>query len=308
VSARRFLIKRAVWFVLGVLAVVTLTFLFVALTPDPNRAAVLWGGGEKALSAYAAAKNQNLPLLDRYVIWLERLATLDLGSAAQTVGPSHGPSVLDEIGDALGTTALYAVPGILAATAVGVALGTISGLKPNSWADSVVRGVSYFGLGVPHFYIAGFLWVYVGLFKYGAPDWVRYTGASGVLAITLLAAQTRYTRAEIREFAGTDFIKLVKAKGAGPGRVARHLLRNAALPLLTLFVAELLSVLVLTGIVVEKAFRIDGIGSLAFSAMDDRNMPLIVGVVLVVSVIGILGTFLQDVLYTVLDPRIGFDE
>ena len=300
-SARRFLVKRTAWLVLGVLAVVTLTFLFVALTPDPQKAYLRFTGGQAAVNVYEAAHNQNVPLLQRYVDWLGRILTLDLGRSVTNDRPVTALLV-----DSLATTALYVIPGILVATVLGLASGTLAGLKKGTWVDEGVTGFAYVGLGVPHFYIAGMLYIYVADFRFGAPPWQRFVAASGVLVVTLLAAQTRYTRAEIREFAGTDFIKLVKAKGASPLRIARHLLRNAALPLLTLFVAELLSVLVITSVVVEKAFRISGIGSLAFLAMKQRDMPVIIGVVLVVSVIGIVGTFLQDVLYTVLDPRLDF--
>lgn len=287
--------------VLGVLTVVTLTFLFVALTPDPQKAFLRFVGGEAAVELYEAAHNQNMPLHERYLMWLERVFTLDLGRSV-----SHDRPVTMLLADYLGDTAAYVVPGILLATGLGLSLGTLAGMKKGTWIDESVKGFAYVGLGIPHFYIAGLVYVYVSNFRFGAPYWQRLTAASLVLAFTLLAAQTRYTRAEIREFAGTDFVKLVRAKGAGPVRIARHLLRNAALPLVTLFVAELLSVLVITSVVVEEAFRINGIGLLAFNAMQNRDMPVIIGVVMLVSVIGILGTFVQDVLYTVLDPRLDF--
>src|SRR5699024_9754728 len=87
-----------------------------------------------------------------------------------------------------------------------------------------------------------------------------------VLGTSLLTGQIRYTRAQSLEHVGTEFVKLVRAKGARRWRVARHLLRNAAVPLLSLFFADMMGIVVLNVFVLEYVFEIPGLGGLGLVA------------------------------------------
>jgi peptide/nickel transport system permease protein len=100
-------------------------------------------------------------------------------------------------------------------------------------------------------------------------------------------------------------VKLHEAKGAGRLRVARHVLRNAAVPIVSASLSELLAVVLLNLYVIETVFGIQGVAALNTIAVRTRDMPLIIGTSLVLALGGILASFAQDVAYGYLDPRIG---
>mgnify|MGYP000182788301 CR=1 FL=1 len=226
---------------------------------------------------------------------------------------------------------------LFVATVMGISFGLFSAFRQHSFSDRIVTAVAYLGLGIPNFWLAtvlfsaavarhqfiafpelpitsSALYSFDFTLLYGFIPWLDPNTTQGffvlpiiTLTTALLAGQLRYTRSESLEYIDMEFVKIARAKGAGPFRVARHVLRNAAIPLLSLFLTEMLSVLVLGVLVIEEVFNIPGFGSLMLRAVGARDMPLILGVTMVVAFIGIVGNFLQDVAYTVLDPRVGSD-
>ena len=106
------------------------------------------------------------------------------------------------------------------------------------------------------------------------------------------------------EYAASDFVKLVRAKGASNRRVAVHVLRNAAIPVFSMLFTEALGLLVLSVFVIEVLFGIDGFGLLLFRAVEDRDLPVLLGGTVVTIGVGVLGNIVQDVSYSVLDPRV----
>ena len=139
--------------------------------------------------------------------------------------------------------------------------------------------------------------------------------AAIVAGSSILAGQIRYARSESLEHLGRDFVKLLRAKGAGPRTVTRHVLRNAALPIVSLSITELLTVLVLNIYVIERVLDIDGLANVSLRAVGVveggsmtpvmADVPLLVWSIMVIVFIGITLSFLQDVLMGYLDPRIG---
>ncbi len=127
---------------------------------------------------------------------------------------------------------------------------------------------------------------------------------SAVLDISLLAGQLRYARAESCEYVYREFVKLLRAKGASNWRVARHIVRNAAIPLLSLFFADLIGTLVVNVFVLEFISSVRGIGTLGLQAIQHRDLPLILGVAIIIAFAGILGNLFQDLAYLGLDPRV----
>ena len=170
-----------------------------------------------------------------------------------------------------------------------------------------MTGGSYLGLGVPSYWIVvvagpGILGLTETLHQF-TPH-VQTVLLSSVLGISLLAGQLRYARAESREYVYREFVKLLRAKGASNRRVARHILRNAAIPLLSLFFADLIGTLVVNVFVLESVTGVGGIGSLGLGAIQQRDLPLILGVAMVIAFVGILGNLFQDIAYVGLDPRV----
>lgn len=331
-SRAAFLLRRVGFAVVAVYLVVSVAFLFVAVPPDPGEASVAWNAARKsggdeaqveaAVQAYREARNLDDPLGERYVRWLVDVTTLDWGTSFES-----GRPVLAVIGEAVPYTALYVVPAMLLSVLVGLGVGVFAAVNHGSWKDRLAATSAYVGMSFPNFWfgqIAFFFLVYefsvIGSQPGVAPSGEPMLGGTGplapyvllhmvpaalVLATSLLAGQARYARAQSLEYVGSEFVKLLRAKGASNLRVAGHVLRNAAIPMVSLFFTEMLAVLVLNIYVIEAVFNIQGLGTVTLRAVQQRDLPVVLGATMVVVVVGIAGNLLQDVAYASLDPRVG---
>ena len=315
------LARRLVVAVAVVYLVATAVFGFVALTDDPTvhmveRAAVASGlTGEEVdaiLEAYRDSRNLDDPPLERYANWLVNVTTLDWGRSFST-----GEPVAGMVGRGLLYTAAYLLPALALSVVGGVALGLYSATHRDSPLADASVAVSYLGFGVPNFLLAwALLWLFgveLGLFGRGLSDvagtwsW-RTAGNLGLAAVvagsSILAGQIRYTRAESLDRLGEEFVTLLRAKGAGARTVARHVLRNAAGPIVSTTFTELVDVLLVAVVVIELIFGIPGIGHLLYDGVMGRDLPLLMGTAMTLAVLTVGGTLLQDVVHAALDPRV----
>lgn len=333
-SSIGWLARRLAFAVLAVYVVISISFLFVALTPDPHTAAIAHGMANngataeeitEAVTAYRASRNLDDPLIERYLRWVVDITTLDWGVSYDM----HRP-VVSLLAQRLPYTLLYALPGMIIAMVGGISMGLYSSLYRGRLLNSVGNAFASIGMGVPNFWLAE-----VGLFVFAIhlgwipesmgtehiPTGLHQAGAgvlhtetltfailpAAILGFNLLAGQLRYTRAETSEYVNTEFVKLLRAKGASESRVARHVLRNASLPLISLFFADMIGVLLIHIYVLETVFGIPGIGDLSYLAINNHDMPLVLGTTMVLVFFGVLGNLLQDVAAFVLDPRLEND-
>lgn len=312
--------KRVLFAAFAIYLVVSVTFGFVALTADPNVAFVAHQASQQAaseranasetaamvneaVSAHREARNLDQPVAERYVQWLVDVATLDWGRSYTQNAP-----VTAVLARTLPRTLAYVVPAMLFALVGGVGLGVYAALRPGSLAERLVTGGFYLGYGVPNYWMANAVLV-LGVAHYGeefrsASPWVDVVVPAAVLGVSLFAGQLRYARAESSEYVSTQFLKLVRAKGASTRRLARHVVRNAALPLVSLFFADLVGVLVVNVFVLEAVLGIGGIGGVGLLAIRDRDLPLVLGVAMVIAFVGVVGNLIQDLAYLALDPRV----
>lgn len=300
---------------------VALSAMFAIVTVAPNTAVQ----GEVAGAAFAdpsmtteeirqlrrsvrAARNLDEPVAVRYARYMVDMATLQWGVSVSMDAP-----VTDLVVDRVTRTAAYAVPGVLLAVVLGVGGGVYSALRRGSAGERGLRVGAYLAFGLPNFWLAA---VAVGIVslpavadRFGELLFVRRRVLPALLvATTLFAGQLAYARAESSEYAADEFVRLLRAKGLGDAGVARHVLRNAAVPIATLFVTDLLAVLVVAVYVIEFFFSIPGLGTLTYHAAVERDMPLLLGTTLVVVLTGVVGTLCSDVAALVLDPRVGDGE
>jgi peptide/nickel transport system permease protein len=275
---------RAIASTVGAYAVVSAAFLLVAFTPRGKQ--IVQGS-----------------VLDAYLAWLADLTTLDWGYSRIGREP-----VFDAIATAAPHTLKYLVPGVAIAVVVGVAVGTYAALRPDSRVDRTASTLAYLGFGVPNFVVVAIVVLAFAVHPLEAEAVYddslvqRVLWPASLVATTLLASQFRYARAQSREHAGTDFVRLLRAKGARTSGVAHHVVRNAAVPLVSGFSVDTFAVLLLN--VVESRFSIPGIGHLSFLAFWQRDIPTILGTTVLFVFLGFAGNFLQDAAYTVLDPRV----
>lgn len=325
-SVARQIVRRFGFALFATYLVITITFAFVTFTPDPNLGGELAyaqkyeGASEEELAeikkTYLSVRGRDAPIHERYVDWLVSISTGQWG-----VSPNLNRPVMDVLAERVPKTLSYVIPAMFIAIAVSLLYGLYSATGRDSNLIGSGMGLAYLGQGIPNFWLATMLLVLIA----SGPEWfqpvfehtvgllgereAQITGlATIVLATSLVGGLMRYARAETSEYVNAEFVRMIRAKGASDWRAAWHCLRNAAIPMVSLFFSELLAVLILAIYVIEVVFGISGVGDLAFTAVEERDMPLILGTTMVLVFAGIFGNFIQDVIYLVLDPRVGYEE
>lgn len=325
--------RRLAFAVLSLFVVVTLTFVVVKSAPNTDLSALVatlqrTGASdaeiEAAVEQYRAQRGLTGSPVDQYLRFVAGALTLDFGLSA-----SLGRPVGDVLAAAVPRTLAYVVPGVVAAYAVGIAGGLASAYAGRG-VDWSVRVAAYAGLGVTSIVLgvavatfgpvdvggvaAGPVWDASPFVDrrgnpsfFGTEPWravsVKYGWPAAVLAVGLVAGLLRHTRSAALDYRQSAAAKALAAKGASPLASARHAVRNAALPLLSVSLAELLSVLALGAFVVESVFRIPGVAAYTMVGVFTRDYQLVVGTAFVFGVVGVTGSLAQDLLHAALDPR-----
>src|SRR5215468_4325466 len=244
------------------------------------------------------------PLLVRYVEYVTRLVTGDLGRSIQQNRP-----VVDELADAWPATLQLTVAALVIAAVVGVVAGIVSAAWPSSAFDFLARLGSLFGLSMPVFWTGLVLIVVFALWLPWLP--VGGTGSPShlilpavTLALPSVAMVARMTRSSVLEVLREDYVRTARAKGVAERFVvSKHALRNAAIPILTLLglqAGQLMGGAVLT----ETVFSWPGLGRLMVKAIFARDYVLLQGAVLVFALAFVLINLAVDLAYGVFDPRI----
>lgn len=288
--------------------VVSLTFAVIVLTPDSNLKGMLgtaaWGGASEAELAqirqtYLAARGRDVPLWERYTDWLVNVTLFRWG-----LSPTLNEPVTALVGDAIWRTAAYVVPGTIVAWVAGVAAGLRSARHRGTVSDRVGRAASYLLLGLPGFWLAALAIATLGPESYqeGGLLWTVVIPA-GIVAASLFAGQVSLTRSRSVDQYGAEYVRFLRAKGLRENAIDRRVLRNVLVPVLAMTAAELFAVLVLAAVVVESVLDIQGIGWMAYFAAYENDIPLILGVTMVLAVVGAGGSLLSDLASAWLDPR-----
>ena len=298
------------------LAVVICNFILLKLAPG-DAAEVL--AGEAAASSLEYLTELRIRFgLDQPVylqLWhyLVKLMTLDLGFSFR-----HNQSVLSLILDRLPATLLLMLSGITLAVVVGACLGVLAAQRDNIISVFAILSFSIPVFGVGLMLIVVFS-VHLGWFPSGGMQTVA-SGKQGfahildvlhhlVMPVTTLglfyvALYTRVMRASMLEVFNQDYVTTARAKGLGERRIIlRHVFRNALLPLVTLIGVQF-GTLLGGSVLVETVFSWPGLGRLAFEAVFQRDLNLLLGILLMCSVLVMISNVLVDLAYAQLDPRI----
>jgi peptide/nickel transport system permease protein len=300
-----FLVRRLLLTVPVLLGVLFVVMLTMDLIPGDPVALML---GDAATKENVARFREHLgldrPLAVRYVRYLGQVVTGDLGRSIQQNRP-----VVDELGDAWPATLQLTTAALLLAAVVGVATGIVSAVWPNSFFDALSRLSSLFGLSMPVFW-TGLVFIVVFAF------WLPLLPVGGVgspshlvlpavtLALPSIAMIARMTRSSVLEVLREDYVRTARAKGVVERLVvAKHALRNAAIPILTLIglqAGQLMGGAVLT----ETVFAWPGLGRLMVKAIFARDYVLLQGAVLIFAMAFVVINLIVDLSYGALDPRV----
>lgn len=319
-SLLRVLVQRVALGLFAAWTTLTVVYLLFTATDDWYLASILGLAGRGGMppeqlqqirNEYLAERGLDQPFYEQYLDWLSNMLTLQWGRSFET-----GEEVLPMVLRATLTTGSYVVPAVLLSVALALGLGVYTAMNAGSRREGGVRGLVYLGLGVPNFWVGAvvlmvsgtvaftFTWRQSFIPAVEMPFLYETVVPALLLTTTLVAAITSYARSYASGYLSADVAKLVRAKGGGRLAVARHALRNAAIPLVSLAFTETLALLALSVFVIEAVFAIDGLGLLFYNAVWTRDLPVLLGGTLVVIAVGVLGNIVQDVAYSALDPRV----
>jgi peptide/nickel transport system permease protein len=302
-----YLLRRLFTSLLVLLGVSILTFLMIHLVPgDP----VVAMAGRQAVSAETieALREElglNDPLPVQYWHYISQVVQGDLGQSIRSKRP-----VTEAIAEQLPSTIQLTFTAMIIASILGIGMGILAAINRNTWFDTLTMTVAISGVSIPHFWL-GLLLILLFSVRLG---WLPAVASSddpiGLIlpAITLAVGEaaviTRLVRVSMLDVMDKGYLLAARAKGVRERRVImHHALRNALIPVITVIGLQV-GFLLAGSIVVESIFARQGLGRLAITAINNRDLPLIQGVVLVTASIYVLVNTLTDVLYVILDPRI----
>jgi len=319
---RTFLLTRALYSVITLWLLVSIVFGLVRLTGDPVKMKAEAGADEAYMAQLRRDWGLDQPVYRQYISFLGNLVQGDFGHsftkslAVRTIYLERLPNSL-KLGLAAFTISML----------LGVPLGMLSALKPNTWLDSFGKMFALLGLSMPGFFVGLVLVIIFGVelgwlpvlgkgnsaFVGGDPstwvafwfqDWQYLAMPAFALGWFFSGAMLRITRSSMLEVIGSDYIKLVRLKGIPEWVVTvKHALKNSLIPILTLAGLNLL-VMVNVAVVVEVVFNWPGVGQLLYDALVNRDFPMVQGVVLMSGLMIVMLNFVIDVMYAYTDPRI----
>ena len=287
-----------------------IVFVMVKLAPgDPVSILMPPDAGQAEIEAVKAALGLDRPLPVQYLKWLERTLHGDLGRSIATRRP-----VVNDVLDALRYSLILALASSALALIPGLALGTLAAFRRGA-VDKIVSAIAIAGVSIPHYW-AGILLIIVfsvqlgwlpamgGPPDPGAGPYLRHMLLPAIaLALIPLGVITRVVRSAALDVLAQEFVLTLRVKGLHTGKIVRHVLKNAGPQILT--VMGLQFGFQLGGsVLVETVFSWPGTGYLLNIAIFQRDLPLLQGIVLVLSTTFVLLNLAVDVVQSAIDPRI----
>jgi len=300
----RFFLKRLFVALLVALAVSSISFSLAYLSGDPAIAIAGAGGSDKDAELIRQLYGFDRPILVQYVDWVGLALQGNLGTSYYFNMP-----VSQIIGERIPVTLILGTVSFVVAMLVGLPLGILAALKPNGLLDRMVLLIAVSGQAVPSFWLGLILIVVFGVWLNvvpisGAESWTGFILPVVVLSYYAIPALMRLMRASMIEVLQTNYVRTARSKGLGmPTVILRHALRNAILPLVSVAAVQL-GILLSGSIVIESVFALNGLGRLAWESLLRSDLPVVQGIILILSLIYVLLTTLADLINAWLDPRI----
>ena len=273
---------------------------------------VIMSPGERAILRGMFGLDQ--PLYLQYLSWLGNVARGEFGTSLRTAQPVMG-MILQRIG----ITAELALLSVFLSALVAIPLGILAAVRRNGAIDLAAHVITLLGLSMPYFWVASLLLLISSTYMRWSPSliWVSpfekpLTNLNQMilpvlsLSAGLMAIVMRMTRSAMLEVLDQDYIRTARAKGLREfGVMARHALRNASIPIIT--VIGLQTGYLLGGaVVIEQIFGLPGIGLMILDGISQRDYPVVQGAVLFVAVVFVITNIVVDLVYAFVDPRIRY--
>jgi peptide/nickel transport system permease protein len=311
-----YILRRGLVSAVLIFIVSTIVFSVLYLVPGDPAELLLSGGGTAPEPSAVEEMRQKLgldqPMLTQYLAFLSRLAHFDLGTSF-----TDDSSVSAEVMRRLPRTLELVLVATLISVVVGLPFGALAAQNIGGRIDRMLSSLSGLALATPVF-VTGTLLILIFAQKLrwsSAGGFVSFTDAplrhigililpSVTIAFGLTAVVFRMVRTTVLEITTRDWVRTANAKGLSPGQtMRRHVVRNALGPVVTV-VGLNMGYLLGGTVLVEYVFNWPGLSSMLVQAVEQRDYPIVQGIVLVISTLFVLLNLLIDILYGVLDPRV----
>jgi len=295
----------------------------LAFAPNPSvseaatQAALQGGDPAAAAERERALRGLDQPLYVRYADFLRGVYTFEWGWSQNRAQP-----VTAALKEGIYYTAQYSIPWTVLTLLIGPLVGVYSAANMYSWRDHVATGFAFFGWAIPNFFFGIVLLVIFGV----SLEWVPISYDPTVPVVSVanafqlllpvvvlvtgsIGAIMRVSRNESAEFQNAAFMKTARAKGVSPLRAyAYHVMRPTMVPLSTTLVSQLLVIFLGSSLLIEIVFGIPGLGRVTFDALINQDTNLVLGSTLLFTFIAVVGNLIEDIVFTILDPRISYDD
>jgi peptide/nickel transport system permease protein len=300
----QFLMRRLLVALLVAIAVSSISFSLAYLSGDPAIAIAGSGGSAKDAELVRQLYGFDRPVIVQYADWVYKALQGDLGTSYYFSMP-----VREIIAERIPVTLILGTVAFLVALVIALPLGILAALKPNSLLDRIALLIAVSGQAIPSFWLGLILIVIFGVWLNvlpisGVDTWQGYILPVVVLSYYALPALMRLMRASMIDVLQTNYIRTARSKGIGmPTVITRHALRNAVLPLVSVGAVQL-GVLLSGSIVIESVFALNGLGRLAWESLLRSDLPVVQGIILILSLGYVVLTTAGDLINAWLDPRI----
>jgi peptide/nickel transport system permease protein len=281
-------------------------FFLIRLTGDPARLMVGPGGRPEDVERTRVEWGLDRPWPEQYLTFVRNLMRGDFGTSFQ-----YRLTVRELYAERLPYSLQLATAGLLISLLIGIPAGIITAVKVDTIWDTVCKIIAMLGLSVPGFFV-GLLMIIVFAVNL---RWLPASGSGTILHLVMpslalgwyfAASMLRLTRSSMLEVLDSEYVKLARLKGV-PEKIviAKHAFKNALIPVLTLAGINFV-VMVNVAVIIETIFAWPGIGRLLFEGIQNRDFPVVQGVVILAGVMIVTVNLLVDLMYAVIDPRIRY--
>ncbi len=315
-----YITKRLLLFLPTLILVSILVFVLIRIVPgDPALARLAGQGGQGNFTQQQLDNLRDRLGTDRHIVvqygdWIWDMLRLDFG-----VSSFYDTPIVDDIKDKFPVTLELSFLALLMATVFAVPLGTISAVKQDTWGDYVARLIAIAGVALPTFWIG----ILIVLLLVRAFDWLPPLGYAKLwddpwknlqqlvfpaiaLGLYNMAFVARVTRSSMLEVFREDFIRTARAKGLREQIViARHALRNALLPIITISGWQF-GRLIAGTVIIEQIFLVPGMGRFLIDSIARRDYTTVQAIIMVLTTVSLFINLLVDLVYGWLDPRIRY--
>lgn len=301
----KYVIKRILLMIPVLLGISFVVFFLMNLTPGSPADIIM---GDLATPEAKAQLNQSLgwdqPFLQRYVEYITNALHGDFGNSYVS-----GLPVFQELFSRFPTTFQLALYSMILASAIGIPIGIACAVRQYSFIDSMSTVFALVFISIPSFWL-GLLMIILFSVKlhllpsFGSETFAHFIMPSITCAGATMATLIRMTRSTMLEVIRQDYIRTAYAKGASKGRViVKHALQNAMIPIITI-VGVNFGYMLGGAVITENVFGMSGVGNLLLDSIRSKDIPMVMGGVLIIAVMFSLINLLLDILYAYVDPRV----